>query len=131
MSNVTGDEYEALAARVAALEAEIRLLRARDAENRGEFDRIHTELADIREHIAELGAALLELRERVAALESQVREIREVQRDHTALLLAHSARLDEHYEFHVSHAAGLASLTETVRENGDLLREILRRLDAA
>ena len=69
----------------------------------GELARVHQEIADV-------GDA--------------VQEVREVQREH-------SARLDQHFAFHQSHAAGLAMLADTAREHGEALREILRRLDAA
>jgi len=96
MTNVTGDEYDELSARVSALESQVGSLRARTADVRGEIAHVH----------------------------DAVQDVREVQREHTA-------RLDEHFEFHQSHAAGLAMLAETAREHGEALREILRRLDVA
>ncbi len=82
-----------------------------------------------------LWAAIAELR---AEIRAGLQDVREVQREHTA-------RLDEHFEFHQAHAAAFAMLADTAREHGGVLREhggmlrehgemlraILLRLDAA
>lgn len=114
MTNMTDDEYDDLAARVSALESQVRSLRARNVDFRGEFARVHEELDELR---AELRNGLADVRREVGDLRGVVE--------------AQSLRLDQHHEFHLSFAAGLASLSEDVRENSAGIAEILRRLDAA
>ncbi len=131
MTNVTGDEYDELEARVSALEAQVVSLRARNADVRGEFARVHEEIAQLR---------------------AGVEDVRDQQRDHAAALLAQSARLDRCFELLQAHSASLAMLadssnehgaslarntatldqhTATLDQHGEMLSEILRRLDAA
>src|SRR5262249_49960326 len=131
MTNVTGDEYDDLAARVSALESQVRSLRARNADHRGEFAQVHEELSEMRDGLAAVRGELAEVRGERAEVREGLLEAREITRAHAAELEVQSLRLDRHYEFHLSHAAGLAALSETAREANDQVREILRRLDAA
>lgn len=103
MTNMTGDNFDELAARVSALETPVGSLRARTADTRGELGQVHDAVQDIRQVQGEHGEWLEE---------------------HSRFHLSHTQGLVTLTEQGTEHAATLA-------DHGIMLREILRRLAAA
>jgi len=117
MTNMTGGGYDELAARVSALETQVGSLRARTADMRGELAQVHDAVQDIRMVQGEHSARLEEHSQLLTGLAAAHGLLGDEVRGHTVTLGQHTVTLRQH--------------TATLAEHGEMLREILRRLDAA